>query len=196
MLYSSDPMPGTCGTTSPAGVACSVSQATTWNELARYNRPLQLELVTPERFAAAVLLLQIEDRNAILLGAEGPISVPLTTLAPHWQGGFRYLWHRPPAFERPLQRGDRGPAVSAIARQFAIVDGQKMPLTGSEFSSALEQRVRLFQRANNLSDDGVVGEQTLLRLNEQSGVDVTATEIIERFGAAGQDLSSSIGSGG
>jgi general secretion pathway protein A len=195
LLYSSEPMPIACGAKSPTGVACSVSQATTWNELARYNRPLQLELVTPERFAAAVLLLQIQDRHAILLGEQGTISVSLETLAPLWQGNFRYLWHRPPAFERPLQRGDRGPAVAAIARQFAVVDGQQVPLTGSEFSSGLEQRVRLFQRANNLTDDGVVGEQTLLRLNEQSGVDVTASEIIERIGAAGQGSSSGVGSG-
>ena len=180
-LYSPSPVPAVCDATVTAGVACSVAQASTWDELEIYNRPLLLDMVTPERFAAAVLLLQIEGRNAILLGRQGPIEVPLATLAPLWQGTLRYLWHPPPGFERPLQRGDEGPAVAAIARQFAVLDNQQMPLTLTEFSAALEQRVRLFQRANNLTDDGVVGEQTLLRLNEQSGVDISIAAAIERF---------------
>ena len=56
-----------------------------------------------------------------------------------------------------------------------------MPLTLTEFTAALEQRVRIFQRDNDLTDDGVVGEQTLLRLNEQSGVDISIAAAIERF---------------
>ena len=180
-LYSSTPAPVVCGSAVTAGVACSVAEASTWDELEVYNRPLLLEMVTPQRFAAAVLLLQIEGRNAILLGQQGPIEVPLATLGPLWQGTFRYLWHPPPGFERPLQFGDEGPAVAAVARQFADLDGQQVPLTLTEFTAALEQRVRIFQRDNNLTDDGVVGEQTLLRLNEQTGVDISIAAAIERF---------------
>lgn len=180
-LYSPSPVPAVCDATVTAGVACSIAQASTWDELVIYNRPLLLDMVTPERFAAAVLLLQIDGRNALLFGQQGMIEVPLATLAPLWQGTFRYLWHPPPGFERPLQRGDEGPAVAAIARQFAVLDNQPLPLTSTEFSAALEQRVRLFQRANSLTDDGVVGERTLLRLNEQSGVDISIAAAIERF---------------
>jgi len=180
-LYSPAAAPTVCGAGVTAGVACSVEQASTWDELASYNRPLLLDMVTPERFAAAALLLQVRGRSAILLGQQGPIEVPLAMLAPLWQGTFRYFWHPPSGFERPLQRGDEGPAVAAIAQQFAVLDEQEMPLTSSKFSAALEQRVRIFQRDNNLSDDGVVGEQTLLRLNEQSGKDISVSAAIERL---------------
>ncbi|MEP4484392.1 MAG: AAA family ATPase [Halioglobus sp.] len=180
-LYSSTTAPVVCDAIATAGVSCSSAQASTWDELATFNRPLLLDMVTPERFAAASLLLRIEGRNAFLLGQQGAIEVSLATLAPLWQGTFRYFWHPPSGFERPLQLGDDGPGVAAIAQQFAVLDNQQTPLTSGVFTTALEQRVRIFQRDNNLTDDGVVGEQTLLRLNEQSGVDITASEAIERF---------------
>ncbi|MEM8662310.1 MAG: peptidoglycan-binding domain-containing protein, partial [Pseudomonadota bacterium] len=48
------------------------------------------------------------------------------------------------------------------------------PLTDGLFTTALQTRVRLFQRQHGLSADGVVGVQTLLRLNQLTGVDLTA----------------------
>ena len=43
------------------------------------------------------------------------------------------------------------------------------PLAVERFNFALQQRVRLFQREQELADDGVVGLQTLLRLNAELG---------------------------
>ena len=62
-----------------------------------------------------------------------------------------------------------------VARLFARLDQQAAPLTVDRFNEALDTRVRLFQQANGLDDDGVVGEQTLLRLNEQLAIDVTSS---------------------
>jgi general secretion pathway protein A len=59
---------------------------------------------------------------------------------------------------------------------FARLDGQQQALAGSRFNAALQQRVRLFQLEQNLEDDGVVGVQTLLALNEQVGIDTTAAK--------------------
>jgi len=68
---------------------------------------------------------------------------------------------------------------------FARLDGRERALTVEEFNAPLEQRVRLFQRRYGLKDDGVVGMQTLLVLNEQLGIDVTATAAREQLRSGG-----------
>ena len=68
-----------------------------------------------------------------------------------------------------------------MAQLFARLDQQSQSLAENQFNQALDQRVRLFQRANRLDDDGVVGEQTLLKLNEQLTIDLTPAIARERL---------------
>jgi general secretion pathway protein A len=158
------------------GLACLEGEVWTWEELAAFNRPLSLETITPERFSAEVLLLGVAGSKAWVLTDEGVAQVSLAELAPYWTGRYRMLWHPPPGFSKPLLLGDDSPVVGTIAELFARLDAQPEPLTERRFTRALEQRVRLFQQQNGLTDDGVVGVQTLLKLNEQTGVDVTAEQ--------------------
>ena len=69
------------------------------------------------------------------------------------------------------------PEVAAVARLFARLDGQPAPLAERVFNGALETRVRLFQAQHGLAVDGVVGLQTLLKLNEATGVDVDSEAV-------------------
>jgi general secretion pathway protein A len=72
--------------------------------------------------------------------------------------------------------------VAQVAELFARLDGQQQPLAGERFNASLQQRVRLFQREHGLAADGVVGMQTLLKLNQQLGVDISAAEARGRLG--------------
>ncbi|MEM8564543.1 MAG: peptidoglycan-binding protein, partial [Pseudomonadota bacterium] len=113
---------------------------------------------------------------------QGVEQAPLDLLGPLWSGRYRLLWYPPEGFSQPLRLGDNSPAVAQIALQFATLDGQPRPLTRGPFTSALETRVRLFQRRHGLKADGVVGVQTLLQLNQLTGVDLTvqaARQILE-----------------
>ena len=122
----------------------------------------------------------------------GVEQVPLAMLTESWRGGYRYLWRPPSGFDRPLALGDDSPAVAAIAALFARLDGQPQPLADRVFTDALRTRVRLFQAANGLVNDGVIGERTLLKLNEQLGIDPTAKSARERLtGDAGVQVSRS-----
>ena len=87
-----------------------------------------------------------------------------------------------------MGRADSGPVVADIAGLFAKLDGQATPLSTGAYSPALAERVRLFQASQQLRADGVVGEQTLLRLNILAGRDLTAAEAAQRLAAeaAGQ----------
>lgn len=163
------------------GLLCAEDEAGSWDELARLDRPLVLVLLTPERFSAEVLLLGIEGQQAWLRVPAGVARMPLADLADLWTGAYRYLWRPPEGFIAPLGRGDSGVAVTSVARLFAELDGQPRALTDNRFNTALEERVRLFQRQHALADDGVVGTRTLLKLNEALGIDLTAAEARRRL---------------
>ncbi len=156
------------------GLACVEGEVWTWDELAAFNRPMSLEAITPERFSAEVLLLGIDGSRAWVWTASGVAQVSLAELAPYWTGRYRFLWRPPQGFGKPLVIWEESAVVTAVAQLFAQLDSQPRPLADRHFNRALEQRVRLFQQRNALVDDGVVGVQTLLKLNEQLGVDVTA----------------------
>ena len=172
-----------CSGAVQAGLACVEGDALTWDDLARLERPLLLDMVTAERFAAATLLLGVEGRSAWVAAADGVASVPLAQLGPQWTGRYRFLWRPPAGYERPLAVGDQGEAVARVAGLFARLDQQQEPLAGERFNNSLQQRVRLFQREHGLVADGVVGMQTLLKLNQQLGVDVSAAEARVRLAA-------------
>ncbi|MFT6285912.1 MAG: general secretion pathway protein A [Halieaceae bacterium] len=170
-----------CQVQPAAHLQCSRSRGQTWSELASFNRPLLLNLIDNDRFAVSVILLEIIGRTAALASSKGVREVDLAMLAPLWTGKFAYLWHPPAGFSRPLALGDNEPAVAQVAALFARLDHQSQSLAGNQFNQALDQRVRLFQRANRLDDDGVVGEQTLLKINEQLGIDLTPAAARERL---------------
>ena len=84
-----------------------------------------------------------------------------------------FLWHPPADYQRPLTVGDRNAAVAWVALRFAEIDEQRDVLSGDKFNEALAERVKLFQREYRLRDDGVIGVQTLLKINERLGIDKT-----------------------
>jgi general secretion pathway protein A len=155
------------------GIACIKGRAETWSDLVNFDRPLILQLVTPQRFAASVLLLGMTGGDGYLLADKEVVLVNLGELGHMWSGDYAFLWHPPSGFQRPLAEGDSGPVVAEVARLFAQLDQQEQPLAQQQFNKALTQRVKIFQRQFQLEDDGVVGLKTLLKLNEQLGVDLT-----------------------
>ncbi len=171
------PFVSRCDELAPNGPVCGALQASTWSELMKADRPLLLDLVTPERFAATALLVGLEEGRAWLWQAEQLHSVALSELGPLWNGRFHWVWQPPAHYRRLLSQGDSGPDVASIADLFAQLDGQGEPLSRGQFNAALEQRVKLFQQQFDLEEDGVVGVQTLLRLNEQLGIDRLASDV-------------------
>ena len=169
-------------------LACVDDSAVTWDDLLGHDRPLLLDLVTTERFSAAVILLGMEGRKAWVATGRGVVTIDLGDIGSQWTGRYRFLWHPPPGFERPLSFGDSSEAVARVAELFARLDDQPRALTDDKFNSALQQRVRLFQREQGLEDDGVVGVQTLLKLNERLGIDISAETARARLQAESDEV--------
>jgi len=184
-LYSSAALPlNLCAGDIQEELVCVSGYAGTWDELATFDRPLLLDMITPERFAAATLLLGMDERSAWVATADGPALVELGELGLSWSGSYRLLWHPPAGYSQSLSLGDEGPVVARIAELFARLDGQEQALAGSRFTPALQTRVLLFQQEQGLKDDGVVGLQTLFRLNERLGISPTAAQARARLETA------------
>ena len=189
-LVSSEPLPqNPCAKSTQYGVACIQGEAWTWDELVAINRPIVLETITRDRFSAEVLLLDIEGPSAWIVTEAGVAKVNLAELAPLWTGRYQFLWQPPLGFQQSLALGDDAAVVAQVAQLFARLDVQPQPLSGALFNNALQQRVRLFQLENSLQDDGVIGLQTLLKLNEALGIDATAAAVRQDLQAASGEAS-------
>jgi general secretion pathway protein A len=150
-----------------------------WNELIKLNRPVLLEMVTEDKFAAAAFVLSFKDASALTWTREGLLEVSLAELAKPWSGGVQYLWQAPRGWKGSVGLGDKSPIVNVLAQMFATLDGMSVPEVKA-YGPALEARVRLFQEAEGLVSDGVVGEQTILRLNDRLGIGLTSQRAVNR----------------
>ena len=172
--------PVICAPQTVAELRCTRGTSDVWEPLLDLRRPVLLSMQTPEKFTAAALVVAFDGNSAWVATAEGMERLPLVALASAWRGGYAYLWRPTEGWQQPLGVGDSGAAVAAVARWFATLDGQDTPLTIDRFTDALAARVTLFQESVGLTADGVVGEQTVLRLNEAVGRALTPAKAIER----------------
>lgn len=191
-LHSDGRPPGTaCPERAVAGWQCVEARAGTLLELSGRQRPLLLTMRTPDGFSAKTLVLGFEANTAwVLTGQPGfaqasaVAQVPLDVLNNAWRGDYQFLWQVPNGWRGPMGRGDTGAAVNAVAADFAALDGQPATLLdegSDQFNNILEQRVMLFQSSEGLVADGVVGEQTYIRLNERLGRTRGLAQSLERI---------------
>ena len=177
---SNTPVPSSvCPPPKITGLSCSKQEVNVWNDVMALNRPVLLDIVTKDKFAAAALVLAFGEATALMWTRQGVLEVPLGELADSWTGGVKYLWQAPQGWTGSVGLGDTSPVVNVIAQMFATLDGMAVP-TVTSFGPALEARVRLFQVSEGIAADGVVGEQTILRLNDRLGIGLTSQRALER----------------
>ena len=116
-------------------LSCLRDSADTWQEVIALNRPVLLDLVTADRFAAAAVFLGESSGNALLWSDKGLMRVPFVQLAERWRGGYRLLWRPPEGFSGPVGRSDSGPVVADIAGLFAELDRSEERRVGKECRS-------------------------------------------------------------
>ena len=177
---SNTPVPSTvCPPPKITGLSCSKQSVNVWNDVMALNRPVLLEIVTKDKFAAAALVLAFGETTALMWTRQGVLEVSLGELADSWTGSIQYLWQAPQGWIGSVGLGNTSPVVNVIAQMFATLDGMTAPNVTS-FGPALEARVRLFQESEGIAADGVVGEQTILRLNDRLGIGLTSQRALER----------------
>lgn len=166
-----DPNTHPCWQINTQGFHCGETKFGTWEDIRSLNRPVVLKLINENKFHSHAVLVGLQEKQALILdGDQGRKVISLDTLGPLWTGDVFYAWKKPKDFEKPLAYGDKNDTVAEVAQQFALLDAQSRPLTKNRFNSALRDRVKLFQKEHNLKDDGILGERTLMKLNERLGL--------------------------
>lgn len=129
------------------------------------NSPAIVELQQADGPDFLATLLAVEQDRAKLTIAGTLREVPLESLRRQWNGHYTLLWRAPPGGQQKLAPGARGPAVAWLDQRLARWEGNAAQAGDRDvYDAALTQRVRNFQRAHRLQEDGVVGPLTMAHL--------------------------------
>jgi general secretion pathway protein A len=147
-----------------AGFRC-LRRTGTWTVLRRFNLPAILPLVTPRGERRYVVLTGLDDERATLQIGERRVTLPTAEIERFWDGPFVMIWKPPVAGPLPLKSGMQGKDILWLRQRLSEVEGKAAPATGDQlYDEELRRRVAAFQQIASLAPDGIVGEETLVRL--------------------------------
>ncbi|HYL81993.1 MAG TPA: AAA family ATPase, partial [Candidatus Acidoferrum sp.] len=146
------------------GVEC-LFKVGNWNRLRRFDLPAILELAAPGGDRSRVALVALKDDSATLALGGQEYTFPLSEVERFWDGPFILLWKVPRLESRVISPGMRGKDVEWLRRKLDEIEGKPRKGPRSDlFDQELEQRVLEFQGGRSLTQDGVVGQETLVHL--------------------------------
>ena len=160
-----------CDLAAEAGLRCYFGRGN-WTTITHINRPVVLELVGGS--PPAICGCCWNSGDDVLLDFSGEkLFFKKNQIDQYWFGDFIFLWEPPPTGSMLLKKGDTGPDVIWLRERLNRAEGvaqqgENGSLRGV-FDDSLKKRVVDFQRLYGIEPDGVVGEQTLIRLNTGTG---------------------------
>ena len=137
------------------------------------NRPGIVRLQTQAGYLKSYLLTQIDSSGFTVTSGSDSQLLDAQAFLDIWSRSFIYLW-RPPIEVERLALGDTdAQAVSWLQSQLQQVDqSAEAIISGGRYTQAIANQVLKFQREQNITADGVVGRETLLRLNQLTRADI------------------------
>ena len=142
-------------------------------DLEKINRPGILWLQEPTGYLKSYLLTRADGQILILAQGGKELQLNHQEFAQYWSGRFIYLW-QPPESVQTLKLGDRDPqAIAWLQDKLLAIDPTTEPLiTGGRYTQATVEQVLNFQRQQNIKADGVVGRETLMRINQLTNTEL------------------------
>ncbi len=132
--------------------------------LSAYDRPAILTLFDDDGSRYHAILLGLREDQVTLAFAHGVETVMVKDLEARWRGQFLLLWRGSPFGSTLIVPGSRGRNIAWLTQ--TLIDAGITPLQVKEvYDDAVVTAVRAFQRTHGLVTDGIVGRQTLIRLN-------------------------------
>jgi general secretion pathway protein A len=153
-----------CERARQVGLRC-VFRSGSWSVVRRLNLPAILTLTGVGGDARPAVLTMLGDDTGTL-GAGRAAHAALREIERVWDGAFVALWRPPSLTAAALAPGARDRGVPWLRQRLAAADGQPTTAQASDlYDDDLKRRVMAFQRSQQLAPDGIVGEETLLRLS-------------------------------
>jgi len=146
-------------------------------QLEQYNRPVVLELETPDENIVFATLKQMGNTQASLDIAGETVQVSRDYLMQVWNGKFTLVWKQPPEFEDNIHPGYRGGAIKWLASVLNKIDASQSIETGDVYDAELQDKVIAFQKQEGLVPDGIVGIRTAIHLNDR--IDTNMPKLIK-----------------
>ncbi len=113
------------------------------------------------------LLTAIDSGSVSLMGVNGERQESLEWFTERWNGAFLYLWHRPLDI-LSLRLGDKNMVALdwLQSRLLQISESYQPIITGGYYNEAVRLQVLSFQQQQGIRADGVVGQETIMKINE------------------------------
>ena len=140
---------------------------TRWAELRGWNRPAVLRLYDDMGQTREVLLRALDRTHATLeIGNAGPARFPISDIDRLWAGHASVLW-RLQTTVTLIGEGARGEPVLWLRKHLALIDDGASMIAANPavYDSELAVQVKRFQTDRGLTADGIVGQRTMLYLN-------------------------------
>jgi general secretion pathway protein A len=137
------------------------------------NRPAILEFDLTSEAKRHVLLTGFRQGQPVLRFNDN-ITFPLAELLNYWNGYYLILWKAQASGIKTVFPGQTSDHVLWLRQQLTAFDGiDELTENPRFFDNTLKKRVINFQHHNNLSEDGKIGAQTMIYLDNQSGSENT-----------------------
>ena len=141
--------------------------ATTLATLSLIDRPGIVFMQQTSGLEKSHLVVHVDEFTVRLISSGEIIVMDRQVFLNRWTGSYLHLWRSPDSFEM-LKPGDfNKPALAWLQGKLGLInDGLEQLITGGNYSVAIQAQVTDFQRKQNIIADGIVGRQTLMRLNQ------------------------------
>ncbi|MBI5739652.1 MAG: AAA family ATPase [Nitrospirae bacterium] len=134
------------------------------------NHPAVLRLIDGKGLEFYVTLTDIKGDNAGVVIGDTSASVPLKDIEALWLGDYILVWRSPSEYQGEIKPGAKSALAPWLDRQLSLI--QNVPYRGGDnmsYDEELAERVREFQASSGFIPDGIVGPQTIIRLNASDG---------------------------
>ncbi|MDG1693260.1 MAG: AAA family ATPase [Porticoccaceae bacterium] len=126
------------------------------------------------------LLMALDDDSVLLKTNSGDRRESLQWFNERWNGAYLFLWHSPSDI-KSLRLGDKNSiALDWVQSQLQLIDSNYLPfITGGNYTEVIRNRVLDFQTLQGIRADGVVGRQTIMRLNQLADPNIPRLRVVE-----------------
>jgi general secretion pathway protein A len=147
------------------GLSCEFKQGNL-RSITFLNRPAVLKFYDSNNISFYGTLTELTDETATVELGTKALSVPIRDIESQWFGDYTIIWTPPPHFKREIYPGTQNMSVPWLIKQLSIINGESGSDSASTiYSNTYVEQIKEFQTSQGLSPDGIVGIQTIIRLN-------------------------------